>query len=90
MVEVITSPNEINSQMLHNPYNDKGLGSESFFTNYKKQQQQLLEASKRGIKEEITKLLSRRTYVNCKDMLGYSPLMWAVHYSKIHFGYLEI
>src|SRR5690349_14829029 len=62
--------------------------SDSFFSNYKKQQQLLLEAAKKGFKDEVLDLLRKRTYVNCKDTLGYSPLMWAIHYSK-HFHILS-
>ena len=65
-------------------------GAEAFFNNYKKQQQQLLEAAKKGRKDEVIDLLRKRTYINCKDMLGNSPLMWAIHFGKLIIPKLTI
>ena len=52
-------------------------------SNYHKQQQQLLEAAKKGEKEIVEMLLKQRVHVNCRDSLGYSPLMWAIYYGTI-------
>lgn len=53
------------------------------------QQQLLLVAARNGDREATLRLLVEDgVYINCKDTLGFTPLMWAVYYN--HFAVTEL